>query len=51
MWVPPVTGARASATASTGDGVAAGMSFKILGIGGGPTVEETFTLELARKDI
>ncbi len=51
MWVPPVTGATASATMTSGEGDGGAISFKILGVGGGPAFEQNVTLELARENI
>jgi hypothetical protein len=51
MWVPPVTGATGSAMMASGTGNSGEISFKILGVGGGPAFEQNVTLELARKEI
>jgi hypothetical protein len=51
MWIPPVPGATGSVTMATSESGTGSISFKILGVGGGPAFEQTITLELSRTDI
>jgi hypothetical protein len=51
MWLPAVDGATGSATLSGGRTGTTSLSFKIFGVGGGPSFEQSVTLELQRRDV